>query len=128
MIVAVLTQVRYAAVQVHLVVVFHFHCNILQLWQVKEVLGKKDLLLFFDAAKNTVRQYGTVDVTINCIMTFRMFPYDAQDCFYEMVAIDRTQVEYLEMKTSLAEFVAWPRQFSPTASEFEYEVQFGHLE
>ena len=88
----------------------------------KEVFGKKDLLLFFDMSNNTVRQYGTVDVTINCMMTFRMFPFDAQDCFYEMVAIDRKQVEYLKMKTSLVEFAAWPRQFSPTASEFEYEV------
>ena len=102
--------------------VFHCDCNIQKFYQVKEVFGKKDLLLFFDMSNNTVRQYGTVDVTINCMMTFRMFPFDVQDCFYEMVAIDRKQVEYLKMKTSLVEFAAWPRQFSPTASEFEYEV------
>ena len=91
--------------------------------QVKEVFEKKDLLLFLDKINSTVRQYATVDVTIKCIMTFRMFPYDSQDCFYEMVAMDRTQVEYLKMTTSLVEFETWPRQFSPTASEFEYEVK-----
>ena len=93
--------------------------------QVKEVFGKEDLLLFFDKENRTVRQYGTIDVTISCIMTFRMFPYDSQDCLFEMVAMDRTKVEFLKMTTSLVEFATWPRQFSPTASEFEYKVRGG---
>ena len=102
---------------------FHNDCNIQQVYQVKEVFEKKDLLLFLDKINSTVRQYASVDVTIKCIMTFRMFPYDSQDCFYEMVAMDRTPVEYLKMTTSLVQFETWPRQFSPTASEFEYEVK-----
>ena len=100
---------------------FKFHCdrNVLQ---VKEAFGKEDMFFFFEKPSRKIKQIGTVDATINCHMTFKTFPYDVQDCLFEIVPIERTQVEYLKMTTSMVEFSTWPRQFAPTASEFEYKV------
>ena len=100
---------------------FKFHCdrNVLQ---VKEAFGKEDMFFFFEKPSRKIKQIGTVDATINCQMTFKTFPYDVQDCLFEIVPIERTQAEYLKMTTSMVEFSTWPRHFAPTASEFEYKV------
>ena len=89
----------------------------------KEVFGQEDFLLFFDKNKNRVYRLSTFDATINCKMTFKMFPYDSQDCFFQMVEIERTEVDHLKMSTSVVQFETWPHQFSPTVSEFEYKVK-----
>ena len=80
------------------------------------------MFFFFEKPSRKIKQIGTVDATINCQMTFKTFPYDVQDCLFEIVPIERTQAEYLKMTTSMVEFSTWPRQFAPTASEFEYKV------
>ena len=80
------------------------------------------MIFFFEKPSSKIKQLGTVDATINCQMTFKAFPYDEQDCLFEIVPIERTPVEYFKMTTSMVEFISWPRQFVPTASEFEYKV------
>ena len=70
----------------------------------------------------TIQQVVVTDVTITCPMTFTSFPFDTQNCPFEILDVERPPLDFFRMVTSEIQFSEWPRQFSPTASEFEYQV------
>ena len=70
----------------------------------------------------TIQQALVTDVTITCPMTFTSFPFDTQSCPFEILDIERPPFDFFRMVTTEIQFSDWPRPFSPTASEFEYEV------
>ena len=97
-----------------------FHFN----QQVEKVLGSEDNILILHNTTQTIQQVFVLDVTITCAMKFKAFPFDSQSCPFELLDIERPPVDFFRMVTSTVEFTDWPRPFSPTASEFDYEVFF----
>ena len=88
------------------------------------VLGSEDNILILHNTTQTIQQVFVLDVTITCAMNFKAFPFDSQSCPFEFLDVERPPVDFFRMVTSTVEFTDWPRPFSPTASEFDYEVFF----
>ena len=88
----------------------------------KKVLGREDNVLWLNNGTRMIQQAVVIDVTVTCPMTFRSFPFDAQNCPLEVLDVERSPVEFFRMETAMAKFSDWPHLFSPTESEFEYEV------
>ena len=88
------------------------------------ILGSEDSILILHNTTQTIQQVFVLDVTITCAMNFKAFPFDSQSCPFELLDIERPPVDFFTMVTSTVEFTDWPRPFSPTASEFDYEVFF----
>ena len=86
----------------------------------KKFLSREDNVLMLN--NGTIQQVVVTDVTITCPMTFTSFPFDTQSCPFEILDVERPPLDFFRMVTSEIQFSEWPRPFSPTASEFEYQV------
>ena len=86
----------------------------------KKFLSREDNVLMLN--NGTIQQVVVTDVTITCPMTFTSFPFDTQSCPFEILDVERPPLDFFRMVTSQIQFSDWPRPFSPTASEFEYQV------
>ena len=87
-----------------------------------KILGSEDNILILHNTTQTIQQVFVLDVTITCAMNFKAFSFDSQSCPFELLDVERPPVDFFTMVTSTVEFTIWPRPFSPTASEFDYQV------